>query len=405
MIASERFPHSHVPRPQSHSIRPVLSGLFLVLALGAAGLPADAADGSPLRDHLVVKRAALEQRQPESARSEPLEARVTAESRSGVRRMRIGAFQHLSDSDRDYAGYNLGAGSWDTQIAVLASAVADEFVIQAAARNVPLDSLDVIFTSRPDAPGAAAERRVSYPRNLGYVAYIDSPATDAELDALREAVERTSPVLHLVSESQPVGHGRVFHTPSPAERDPDLPPGLRDFLAEKRAAILRRQQRAGGGGGALLRAHAHVEPHTGLRHVRAGGEDGFLFLHDSTPDLAGYGLALTVEQHQLGVLGTCLTHIFEVQAATLQTPLDSLELRLTANLTPRIGSGADAPPRYRNIEYSIHIESPATEQEISALRDAVEASCPLYNLLKDSQPIQGAVVRGRYPDVAQDGAD
>jgi hypothetical protein len=33
---------------------------------------------------------------------------------------------------------------------------------------------------------------------------------------------------------------------------------------------------------------------------------------------------------------------------------------------------------------------------IEELRTAVEGSCPIYNLLKDSQPIDGRVVRGRY---------
>lgn len=396
---SGAYVHGAAPRK-----RLALRAAALVAALvipAACAAESASPPASPLATHLAAKREAIAASRP--TETQKLTASVTAESRSGVRRLRVDGFQLLSDSDRDYAGYSLGAGSWDTQIAVLASAVADEFIIQAAAQNIPLDSLDVIFTSRPDDPSTQQQGRVRYPRNLGYVAHIESSASDEQLEALRQSVERISPVLNLVSASQSIGHGEVIHTPSPALRDPALPPGLRDFLVEKRAAILRRQERARQprpeqtqpAEAPGLRAHASVEPHTGLRQV-VTGDGQFRFLHDSSANLVGYGLAPTVEQHQLGVLGTCLTHIFEIQAATRQVVLDSLEVRLEADLSPRVGSGDAAPPRYSNVRYTVHVESPASPEEITGLRDAVEASCPLYNLLKDEQTIQGEVARGRY---------
>lgn len=381
-------------------LRPLAAAAAFALALTGASAPdaaqAQVTDSAPLRQHLVARRQALAAHP--SPAPETLRAQVTAESRSGVRRLRIGEFQHLSDSDRDFAGYGLGAGSWDSAVAVLASAIADAFATQAALRGVPIDHLDVVVASYPDDPAVARTRTVSYPRNLTYEAHIDSPAGDAELEALRQAVERASPVFNLIAESQPLAHGEVFHTPSPAARDPNLPPGLRDFLVEKRAAILRRQARPsappptarpGQPRTPSLVAHARIEPHTGLRQTRAAG---FLFVHDSGLQEGGYDLATTTEQHQLGVLGTCLTHIFEIQAATRQVVLDSLELRLEAQLTPRSDGGA----RYRDIRYGIHVESPASTDEINALRDAVETVCPVYNLLKDPQDIRGVIVRGRY---------
>ena len=373
------------------------------LALLAGTPTAFAAAGvSPLREVQAKKRAALQQ--PAAQSHFEIKARTTAESRSGVRRLRIGDFQYLSDSDRDYAGYDLGAGSWDTFAAIVASALADEFLIQATAANIPVDAIDVIFTSTPDTPEVAKTRKVSYPRNLAYVAHIDSPATDAQLEQLRQTVERVSPVLSIVRDSQQIGHGPVKLTASPALRDPDLPPGLRDFLVEKRQAILRRQARREaaakapvrpGAQAAGLRAHAHVEPNTGIRNTRTG-TGNYQIVHDSRAGQLGYGLAPTVEEHQIGVLGTCLTHIFEIEAAKRQVMLDSLELRTEATLSPRVDGGAANPPRFRNISYSVHIESPAPAPVIEELRTAVEGSCPIYNLLKDSQPIDGRVVRGRY---------
>ncbi|MDR2430429.1 MAG: hypothetical protein LBD14_06050, partial [Puniceicoccales bacterium] len=267
--------------------------------------------GTPsLRDYLARRRAALFASLADVS-PRLLRAKVTAESRSGVRRLRIRDFQYLSDSDRDYAGYSLGAPSWDTEVAVIASSVADEFAIQAAAKNIPFDSLEVTVTSHPDAPEVEKTRKVAYPRNIVWTAYVVSPASDAQLEDLRQAVERTSPILALIKEPQGIPHGKVVHTKSPAKRSPELPPGLRDFLIEKRIAVLKRQGKA-----AELRdreewksktfplfAKTKLEDGSGIRNSRTSAR-GFQILHDNLRTDAGYNVAPTSYEHQLGVLGT-----------------------------------------------------------------------------------------------------
>ncbi len=227
-------------------------------------------DVAPSLEQVLARRRAA-QAIPDA--EQVIETRATAESRSGVRRLRIGDFQYLSDSDRGYAGYDLGAGSWDTFAAVLASALADEFATQAARRKLPVDAIDIVLTSRPDAPEVARTRKVSYPRNLAYTAYIASPASVADLDALGRDVERASPVLAAVRDPQAIAHGPVALTASAARPEPGTPPGLRDFLVEKRQAIARLAQAAAAGTATPptgLRAHARIEPHSGLRTTRTG---------------------------------------------------------------------------------------------------------------------------------------
>jgi len=386
----------------------VLVAIGAPLALGAASLVAAQSGGSevaarisPLRQHLVAKRAAIEAQSKQQVAPLRIHNLVTAESRSGVRRLNInGKFQALSDSERRAAGFNLGAGSWDSLIGALASAVADEYVVQAALKGIPLDSLDVEFTSKPDDPNVAKTRKVRYPRNLGYVAYIESPATDAQLEDLRKAVEKSSSAINLVVQSQPVDHLEVTYVKTPQVRDPGQPPGLREFIKEEQQPANERSaaqsaKAGGGGGGGALRAVTHVEPHTGIRNTRTGVHR-FQQLHDSAPGLLGYGLAATVEEHLIGITGTCLTHIFEIQAATRNVPLDGLELTVDATLTPRFGKGITAPSRFKDIRYSVRVESPASAEEVDGLRQAVEGICPLYNLLKDEQPVEGQVVRHAY---------
>ncbi len=354
----------------------------------ASGL-ASVADPIPLDTYLLRLKQSLH----DSARAgeaRRLYAAVSAESRSGVRRLRVRDFQVLSDSDRNLAGYSLGAGSWDTEVGVLASAVAQEFVVQAALGDVPLESVEVVFTSHQDAQPRPAGQ-VAYPRNLQYVAYLVSSASDDALEALRGRVQHESPVLSLVTEQQDIDHGRVVYAQSPAQPAAGSPPGLRDFLVEKRAALQRRDAPGRAARASPpLRALARVQGGTGLRDIRIG-ETGFQVIHDVPRDAGGFDLGPTVEEHQLGVMGTCLTHIFEIQAAQRQVVLDKLEVHVEGTLTPR---AAGAPSRLRDVRYTVHIDSPASAQDIDELRKAVEAVCPIYNLLKDTQPITGRVVRG-----------
>ena len=381
--------------------RPLLLALTTTVLSTALLLPSASAatSATPLRDYLTAKKAAIQTQSTQEGVSTPIHTKVTAESRSGVRRLRIGptgAFQYLSDSGRDYAGYNLGAGSWDSLVGVLSSAIADEYLVQAAVANIPIDGLDVVFTSIPKRKS----ENLSYPNNLSYVAYIDSPATDAQLQTLKHTVHERSSAINLVTQPQQISRIEVEYIHTPATRDPSLPPGLRDFITqEKRPAVLAKQREAASGKAAApetLVARAHVEPHTGLRQVFIGKDGYHLQLHDSAPGLLGYGLAPTVEEHLIGVTTTCPTHIFEVQAGARNVLLDSLEVTADAELTPRFGKDVSGPAHFRNIHYKARIESPASEQEILALRDAVEETCPLYNLIKDEQTLEGSVVHGAY---------
>ena len=370
-----------------------------------------AAPQDSLRDHLTRLRAALLALKERPEHDQPLQLRATstAESRSGVRRLRIRNFQLLSDGARSTAEYNLGPGSWPTVVGVLGSAVAQDFLMQAALKGIALDELEVVFTGRPGSAPTKSGNRVTYPRNLAYTAYIVSPASDAELEDLRRTVERVSPVLSLVSQPQPIEHGKLVYTRTPARRDGRTLEGLREFLAEKRLASQGAKPPEGRSrfeppiarttGAPPLRAHIKVEGGTGIRHVRTD-DSNFQIIHDSPRHLAGHDLGPVAEEHILGVMITCLTHIYEIQAASQQVMLDTLELEVEATLTPRLGSST-AAPRYKDIRYSVHIGSPEPKERIEQLQRSVEATCPIYNMLKDEQEIKGAVVRGPYRDKSQ----
>ncbi|MDR1716398.1 MAG: OsmC family protein [Prevotella sp.] len=361
-------------------------------------------NASPLRNYLFSRREALIKLQSlpsEELQAVTLEARTTAEQRSGLRRMRIRGFQIISDSGTDFAGYNVGPGSPESQVAIIASDLADSYLNQAALRNIPVDSLRIEIINRPDAVPA---NKVNYPRNFLYTAYIKSSADDKQLEELRKAAEANSPIFNFILKPQVVT-GEIDYT-----RTPDklvIPeggqPGLREYLKYKRAAYLHLQEE-----GKKREEERKKNPslannenrnclvvtvnNNGVRQLQIRQ---FRILHDNPAYLGGSDLGPTSQEHQLGVLTSCLTHIFLIQAAARQIPLDSLEVNVKATSDIRAGrSGFENVPGYPyGIHYTVHVKSSATYEQIKVLRDAVEAVCPIYNLLKDEQTIEGRIVK------------
>ncbi|RKN08350.1 OsmC family protein [Streptomyces radicis] len=174
----------------------------------------------------------------------------------------------------------------------------------------------------------------------------------------------------------------------------DPRPGLRKYLEVKRAALLAR--RAAARANPLtqphrLRARTTAEERSGVRRIRIRHHQ---ILSDSPLDFAGYDLGPASPEIQLGVLSSCLTHIFLIQAADLRIPLDSLAVEVEADQDPRAGSPGfeDTPIHPHHITYTVHVTSPAGDERIRELHEAVERNCPIYQLLTNPQNISGRVV-------------
>ncbi len=170
-----------------------------------------------------------------------------------------------------------------------------------------------------------------YPRNLAYIVFITSPATDSQLEDLRQTVERVSPVYHLVADAQKVDHGKLHYTQTALVREGKTLDGLREFLADKYASMRGAKppegpspRRAPGDWRQPLRAHVKVEGSTGIRHIRTDISN-FQIIHDYPRYLGGHNLGVVPEEDILGRMITCLTHIYEIEAARRQIKLDGLE--------------------------------------------------------------------------------
>ena len=158
---------------------------------------------SNLNEYLGQKREAVlrrNARDPQTVEPVKLRAQVSAEGRSGVRRIRIRDHQVVSDSPADFAAARV-AGSCLTHIFLIKAAEAAAGVAAGGDRGRP--------GSRGGKPGY--ENVPFFPHNIRYTAHIVSPADEAQVRAVHEAVEQWCPILNLLKRPQPL-EGSVRHT-------------------------------------------------------------------------------------------------------------------------------------------------------------------------------------------------
>jgi uncharacterized OsmC-like protein len=178
-----------------------------------------------LAEYLIHKRDAFRALRTRILASgyEPtrVHARVTAEGRSGVRRVRLRDHQVLTDSPRDFVGYDLGPSAPELALGALGSCLTHSYLIQAAVQGVALDSLEVEVTGQVDqrAGEAGHEATPREPHGIAYTVHIGTSAPDDAITALHEAVERLCPILNLLRNPQLViGAVRRTTPASPATR-------------------------------------------------------------------------------------------------------------------------------------------------------------------------------------------
>ena len=102
----------------------------------------------------------------------------------------------------------------------------------------------------------------------------------------------------------------------------------------------------------------------------------------------------------LTALGTCQGIMYAALASAMEIELTSYKVKHSGNLDLHglFGMGKDKgiPPGFQDITFESIIESPASEEEIQQLVDAVEAQCPILDTLVRSIPVTGsATINGK----------
>ncbi|MEW9701453.1 OsmC family protein [Paenibacillus sp. SI8] len=169
---------------------------------------------------------------------------------------------------------------------------------------------------------------------------------------------------------------------------------LNEYLVQKKEAAQLRQEKAlkqPEQAGVKLQAKVRALGRSGVREIRIRD---YQIISDSPPDFAGYDLGPSSPELQLGVLGSCLTHITLIQAALRGVSLDSVDVEVSGELHALAGKAGfeHIPVHPHNISYKLHIGSKESAETIAALHEAVELACPILNLLANPQHIQGEVI-------------
>ena len=349
------------------------------------------------RDLLKRRKAAVNQfRAIPTAALQPITIRAfaTAEQRAGTRHVIIREHQYLNDSGYNNGGFDLGIGTPDHVIAAIAGDIIDSYVTQAAIKGVAIDSLAINIKQT----GHSLQNW-----GLDYVIYIDSPASDQQLEELRVQAEKNSPLYQLVI-------------------PPTYQPGLREFIEwETRKGEANKQLRESGqrpdkakfGGYAYDYPYSRKNEFTPAQnesYLNPDGPTAFInpssgvtvlqvrhhrVLQDHPQIFGGNDLGPTAVESHIGLLGSCFTHVAEGTAARNRIPLDTLNVALTAQFDPRSGrKGYEQTPLYpTDIQMRVVISSPRSEAEIRQLVADTERGCPIYNLVTNAQEIKGGIKR------------
>ncbi len=115
-----------------------------------------------------------------------------------------------------------------------------------------------------------------------------------------------------------------------SEREAGEGRGLRDYLRQKARAM--RAAAAAKPDPAQWRetvsATCVADDATGARKLRMGD---WRLTGDSGPDFGGWGLGPSSPELFCGVVGACLTHTYLIAAATLDIPIDRVEVTVSAS--------------------------------------------------------------------------
>ncbi len=123
-------------------------------------------------------------------------------------------------------------------------------------------------------------------------------------------------------------------------------------------------------------------------------------LIDEPPAFGGDDSAPSPADFILTALGSCQEIMYAALASTMDIQLDSIKVKLKGNLDLRglLGMGKDARvvPGFSNIEYEAIIQSPASQEELKRLVDAVERQCPVLDTLTRAISVSGsATINGK----------
>jgi uncharacterized OsmC-like protein len=112
---------------------------------------------------------------------------------------------------------------------------------------------------------------------------------------------------------------------------------------------------------------------------------------DEPPSIGGADTGPTPVELTLASLGTCQEIVYATYARILGIPLDTVTVHTEGRLDLRGFYGvADVPVGFGDISFSVEISSPAPPEDVARLVAAVNAHCPVLEILRQPIPVAGS---------------
>ena len=164
---------------------------------------------------------------------------------------------------------------------------------------------------------------------------------------------------------------------------------LRDYLAQKRAAMLAAAEAKPNAGdwSETVEARVVADDASGVRKLLIRD---WRFIGDSGPAFGGWSLGASSPELLCGVIGTCLTHTYEIGAAWMEIPVDRIEVRVSArnNDAAFMEIPGDQPRLPWDITPSVFLEAEdATPEQVASLHAYARERCPLTQLVRTANPV------------------
>jgi uncharacterized OsmC-like protein len=116
----------------------------------------------------------------------------------------------------------------------------------------------------------------------------------------------------------------------------------------------------------------------------------FEFAADEPPSIGGTDAGPTPVELVLTGLAACQEIVYATYARALGVPLDAVRVRAEGLLDLRGFYGvADVSAGFEQVTYAVEIESPASSDDIARLIAAVDAHCPVLDIIRAPIPVAG----------------
>lgn len=130
-------------------------------------------------------------------------------------------------------------------------------------------------------------------------------------------------------------------------------------------------------------------------------EGNWSLIADMPGQAGGNGAGPTPGVYGRAALGSCLAIGYMMRAATMNIPINSLEVEIQADYDDGalFGTAPGVPPGYLDIRYTVSIDSDASEEKIMEMLDAADRHSPYLDVFSRAQQCRREVkIIVRKPD-------